>query len=130
GVLVVGLLWRQLTEYSVARGDSTRFPNSARVMLALANMTLVSLSLATFALSAGHTSAASPELFASVGDSHLGGALFTASILAGVLLALRGREGGELSPGSEVWHSSGAPGDYGRSNSAETRVSPAPKEES
>ncbi|WP_432559401.1 hypothetical protein [Granulicoccus sp. GXG6511] len=94
-VLLVGLVWRQLTEYAAARGHSPRFPNSGRVMLALANMTLVTLSVATFALSAGDAGIVSLGIIEAIGDSELGGSLLHASMIAGLLLALRGRAGGE-----------------------------------
>lgn len=90
-VLLVGLVWRQLTEYAAARGHSDRFPNPARVMLALANMTLVTLSVATFALSAGNAGIVSLEIIGDIGDSELGGALLHASMLSGLLLGAFGR---------------------------------------
>lgn len=99
--LLAGLLWRQLTEYAHARGNSAAFPNSVRVLLSLANMILVATLISLFALSA-EVGAVDLETIESVGDSELGGALLTGSLLAGLLLGLRGREGGDQQPGEEV----------------------------
>ena len=94
-VFLVGLVWRQLTEYAAARRHSRRFPNAGRVMLALANMTLVTMSVATFALSGGDASIVGLGIIEDIGDSELGGSLLHASMIAGLLLAVRGREGGD-----------------------------------
>ena len=99
-LLLLGLLWRQLTEYAMARGHSPGFPHYARVLLALANMTLVGMTISHFALS-GSPGTAQLQVLENGGDSELGGALLLAVLVVGLLLGLRGREGGDQRPGEE-----------------------------
>lgn len=99
-LLLVGLLWRQLTEYERARGHSRGMPHYVRVLLALANMTLVGMTVSHFALS-GSPGTAQLQVLENGGDSELGGALLLAVLVVGLLLGLRGREGGDQRPGQE-----------------------------
>ncbi|OYO25265.1 hypothetical protein CGZ93_02135 [Enemella dayhoffiae] len=100
GLLLVGLLWRQLTEYAVTRGHSRTMPHYVRVLLALANMTLIGMAVSQFAL-AGQPGTAQLQVLENAGDSVLGGALLLAVLVVGLLLGVRGREGGDQRPGEE-----------------------------
>ncbi len=99
-LLLLGLLWRQLTEYQMARGHSRTLPHYVRVLLALANMTLIGMTVSHFALS-GSPGTAQLKVLENGGDDQLGGALLLAALVAGLLLAVRGREGGDQRPGEE-----------------------------
>lgn len=98
--LLVGLLWRQLTEYQFTRGGSRRFPQPARVLVAAANMSLVGLAITAGALSLGQ-GVISIDQMEQIGSSELGGALLTAVLVASLLIAWLGREGGDAAPGAE-----------------------------
>lgn len=69
-----------------------RFPNPSRLLLALANVTMISLAVALYAL-AGEAGVTDLALIEGIGDGELGGAVLHAAMLAGLLLAWRGREG-------------------------------------
>lgn len=98
--LLVGLLWRQLTEYQFTRGGSRRFPQPSRVLVAVANMSLVGLAITAGALSLGQ-GVLSIDQMEQIGSTELGGALLTAVLVASLLIAWLGREGGDAAPGAE-----------------------------
>lgn len=97
--LVVGLVWRQLTEYQIVRAGSRRFPVDSRVLVGLANMLLVGTSIVANA-TAGTSSLIDLAGVESQGDSEIGMVLYLAAACAGLLLAWRGREGGDERPGT------------------------------
>ncbi|MGJ3507198.1 hypothetical protein [Enemella sp. A6] len=88
--LLVGLIWRLLTDNEFARGDSAWFPQSARVLVALANATFGAAVLALDALMGGHW-IGDLTPFEGAGDRYLGISLFLTVAYAGLTLALRGR---------------------------------------
>lgn len=98
--LLVGLLWRQLTEYQFTRAGTPRFPQSSRVLVAVANMTLVGMAITAGALALGQGVLGIDQM-ESAGTSELGGALLTAVLVASLLIAWLGREGGDAAPGDE-----------------------------
>jgi hypothetical protein len=89
--LLVGLVWRILTDNGYARGDSARFPQSSRVLLALANALVGATTIAVVALVGGFT-ALDLSVVESVGDHLLGFPLVLAATYAGLSLAARGRD--------------------------------------
>ena len=78
--LMVGVVWRLLTENDFSHGDSIRFPRSARVMLILANALLGASGVALLALEGG-ISETSLQLFDQLGDSQLGFTLVVAVLV-------------------------------------------------
>jgi hypothetical protein len=89
--LLVGLVWRILTDNGFARGDSPRFPQSSRVLLVLANGLVGVCSAAQVALMGGRSPVDLSKL-EGVGDQYLGFPLVLAVSFAGLSLAVRGRE--------------------------------------
>ncbi|GAB3624944.1 hypothetical protein GCM10027418_30300 [Mariniluteicoccus endophyticus] len=100
GGLILGLAWRQLTEYGFARRSSPGFPASSRVLLAVANLTLVATAIAIYACAAG-SGTLDLGLLENIGDEMIGGSLLFGVCVAGLLMGVRGREGGEQRPGEE-----------------------------
>lgn len=88
--LLVGLIWRLLTDNEFARGDSAWFPQSGRVLVAIANATFGVAVLALDALMGGHWMGDLTP-FEGSGDRYLGISMFLAVAYAGLTLALRGR---------------------------------------
>lgn len=116
--LLVGLVWRLLTDNGYTHGDSVRFPQAGRVLVALANVTFGVAVLALDALMGG---AWFGDLvpFEGAGDRYLGVSMFLTVMYAGLALALRGRalrptgqapdtadEGNQFPSvrGDELWH--------------------------
>ncbi|GAB3709487.1 hypothetical protein [Mariniluteicoccus flavus] len=100
GGLLLGLAWRQLTEYGFTRHDSRGFPAASRVLVGTANLTLVASAVAMHAAAAG-SGVMNLGLLENIGDETMGGSLLYAVCAAGLLLALRGREGGDARAGDE-----------------------------
>lgn len=98
--LLLGMAWRQLTEYGFTRRESPGFPAAARVLLGTANLTLVASAVAMHALAAG-SGVMSLGLIENVGDEVMGTSLLYAVAVAGLLLGVRGREGGDAAAGEE-----------------------------
>lgn len=117
--LMVGLIWRLLTDNGFARGDSKRFPQAGRVLLAIANATFGVAVLALDALMGGHWMGDLTP-FEGSGDRYLGVSMFLAVMYTGLALALHGRvvkghedeappavDEGNVFPttrGDELWH--------------------------
>lgn len=81
--LVVGVLWRLLTDNAYGNGESERFPRTARVLLVLANAIFGTAGIALVALQAG-ISATDLRSSEQLGDTQVGFTL----VLAVVLLQL------------------------------------------
>jgi hypothetical protein len=90
GALLVGLLWRILTDNGYTRADSLRFPQPSRVQLALANAIVGVTSVAQVALLGGR-SALDLSQIENIGDRQIGLPLVLAVAFAGLSLAARGR---------------------------------------
>lgn len=88
--ILVGLLWRVLTDAGYSRGDSRRFPRPSRVLVALASTSYAATSIAVGAL-AGGTWANDFAQLEFIGDRLLGYGLACAAFFAGLSLAARGR---------------------------------------
>lgn len=116
--LLVGLIWRLLTDNGYTQGDSARFPQAGRVLVALANVTFGVAVLALDALFGGDW-IGDLVPFEGAGDRYLGVSMFLTVMYAGLALALRGRgsreadltadglEEGNQFPsvrGDELWH--------------------------
>lgn len=89
--LLVGLLWRILTDNGYTRGDSIRFPQPSRVLLALANAIVGAASAAQVALLGGKFDLDLSQI-ERIGDTYLGFPLVLAVVFAGLSLAARGRD--------------------------------------
>lgn len=89
--LLVGLLWRLLTDNGFTRDDSVRFPQPSRVLLALAS-SLVGVTFAAQVSLLGGRSDLDLALAEQVGDSFLGFPLVLAVAFTGLALAARGRD--------------------------------------
>lgn len=100
GALAVGLVWRQLTEYERTRTGSVAFPIDVRVLLALANTTLIGMAVVLGAVGSANSLLDLGSL-ENLADTEIGGVLYLAAASAGLLLAWRGREGGDQQPGEE-----------------------------
>lgn len=88
--LVIGLLWRLLTDNGWTHTDSPGFPRASRVMLALANLLFGALAIAVVALGGG-TLALDLEQFESIGDQLVGSGLWAGVTAAALVLAWRGQ---------------------------------------
>lgn len=95
--LLVGLVWRLLTDNAFARGGTPGLPQASRVLLALANALVGVTSVALVALLGGR-SALDFRQTESLGDGVLGFPLVLAVVFAALTLAARGREVGPSSP--------------------------------
>jgi hypothetical protein len=89
--LLVGLVWRLLTDNAFARGSSASFPQPGRVLLALANA-LVGVTSAALVALLGGRSLLDFRQTESLGDGVLGFPLVLAVTFAGLTLAAQGRE--------------------------------------
>lgn len=88
--VLVGLIWRMLTDSAYSRGDSRRFPRPSRVLVTLASTTYAVTSIGVVSLIAGQ----SPydfNVLESSGDTTLGFSLACAAFFAGLSLAAKGR---------------------------------------
>lgn len=85
--LLVGLLWRLLTDNEYSHGDSPRFPRPSRVLLALANATMGVTAAAMVSLLGGHWELDLTRA-EDIGDTLLGNTLLFATVY-GVLHVLR-----------------------------------------
>ena len=97
--LLVGLVWRLLTDNAFARGDSPGLPRSSRVLLALANA-LVGVTAAALVALLGGRSLLDLRQTEALGDGVLGFPLVLAVVFASLTLAARGREVRPRSPRS------------------------------
>ncbi|MGD7707428.1 hypothetical protein [Microlunatus sp. Y2014] len=88
--LVVGLIWRMLTDQGWTRGDTPGFPRSSRVMIALANLMFGGMAVAMVALFGGY-SAFDLEQFERIGDHLIGNGLWAGVTLSALVLAWRGQ---------------------------------------
>lgn len=84
-VVLVGLVWRVLTDAGITRGDSRWFPMPSRVLLFAANALLGTLVLAHLALTRQENPAIDIEAMAGVGINVLGTPLVLGAILLGLL---------------------------------------------
>lgn len=89
--LLVGLVWRLLTDNGFTRGDSPGFPQASRVLLALANA-LVGVTFAALLALFGGRYVLDLSQAEQLGDSALGFPLVLAVVFAGLTLAAGGRE--------------------------------------
>lgn len=88
--ILVGLIWRMLTDNGYSRGDSRRFPRPSRVLVTLALTTYAVTSIGTVALVGGQWPY-DINLLESAGDKELGLGFACAALFAGLSLAARGR---------------------------------------
>lgn len=98
--LAVGLIWRQLTEYEFTQRGTSVFRVDARVLLGLGNMLLIGVCILAGTV-AGSASPASLDQVEGVADRNIGTTLYLAATLSSLLIAWRGREGGDQRPGEE-----------------------------
>ncbi|MDN5725840.1 MAG: hypothetical protein L0G99_07920, partial [Propionibacteriales bacterium] len=88
--LMVGLIWRLLTDNGFARGDSARFPQASRVLLAMANSLFAVTAIAIVALFGGNW-ILDVEVFENNGDHMIGNGLWAAVTIASLSLAWQGQ---------------------------------------
>lgn len=88
--LLVGLLWRLLTDNGFSHSDSPRFPRSSRVLLALANATMGVTAAAMVSLLGGYWEL-NLNLAEDAGDTILGSTLLFAIVFGALQAALRRR---------------------------------------
>jgi hypothetical protein len=88
--ILVGLVWRMLTDNGYSRGDSRRFPRPSRVLVTLALTTYAVTSIGTVALVGGQWPY-DINLLESAGDRELGLGFACTAFFAGLSLAARGR---------------------------------------
>lgn len=98
--LAVGLVWRQLTEYEFTRRGTSSFRIDARVLLGLGNMLLIGVCILAGTV-AGSASPTSLDQVEELADRNIGTTLYLAATLSSLLIAWRGREGGDQRPGEE-----------------------------
>lgn len=79
--LLVGLLWRLLTDNGYSHADSIRFPRPSRVLLALANATIGVAAVAMVSLLGGHWQL-NLDQAEGAGDSLLGSTLLFCTVFA------------------------------------------------
>lgn len=87
--LMVGVIWRLLTDNAFAIGDSVLFPRPSRVLLIIANAVFGSSAIALLALQGGVTDT-NLGLLESLGDSQLGFSLVVTVLLLQLLTAIFG----------------------------------------
>lgn len=85
--LLVGLLWRLLTDNGYSRGDSVRFPRTSRVLLAIANATFGVTAVAMVSLSGGFWEL-DLERAEGTGDTILGGTLLIVTLFVALRSSL------------------------------------------
>ncbi|MFX4271642.1 hypothetical protein ACQBAR_17580 [Propionibacteriaceae bacterium Y1685] len=88
--LMVGLIWRLLTDNGFARGDSDRFPRASRVLLAMANSLFAVTAISIVALFGGNW-VLDMEVFEDTGDHMIGNGLWAAVTVASFSLAWQGQ---------------------------------------
>lgn len=89
--LLVGAIWRLITDNGFAAGDSRSFPRSARVLLVLANAAFGTAAIALVALQGG-VSDFDLQSLENLGDKQLGGDLmFSLTIVIIVQIVVAGR---------------------------------------
>ncbi|HEX6447233.1 MAG TPA: hypothetical protein VF053_19215 [Streptosporangiales bacterium] len=88
--ILVGLVWRMLTDNGYSRGDSRRFPRPSRVLVTLALTTYGVTSIGFVALVGGQWPY-DINVLETAGDKELGLGLACAAFFAGLSLAARGR---------------------------------------
>lgn len=88
--VLVGLVWRMLTDSGYSRGDSSRFPRASRVLVSLASTVYAVTSIAVVSLIGGRWAYDIGRL-ESAGDTALGLSLACVAFYAGLSLAARGR---------------------------------------
>jgi hypothetical protein len=88
--VLVGLVWRMLTDNGYSRGDSRRFPRPSRVLVTLALTTYAVTSIGVVGLVGGKWPY-DINLLESAGDKELGLGFACAAFFAGLSLAARGR---------------------------------------
>lgn len=93
--LLVGLIWRLLTDNAYAGGDSPGFPRASRVLLVLANA-LVGLVFAALLALRGGAYTLDLRQAESIGDTIVGFPLVLAVMFSGLSLAVRGRGRSEV----------------------------------
>jgi len=99
--LLVGLVWRVLTDNAFTRGDSAAFPQPSRVLLALAHA-LVGVTFAAQLALLGGRSGLGFHPTEHLGDTTLGFPLVLAVMFSGLALAARGRAvRGRLEPAAD-----------------------------
>ncbi|MGO1974671.1 MAG: hypothetical protein ACTH2Q_17070 [Propionibacteriaceae bacterium] len=88
--LLVGLLWRLLTDNGYSHGESARFPRASRVLLALANATMGVTAVAMVSLLGGHWEL-NLDLAEDAGDTLLGSTLLFVTVFGSLQAGLRRR---------------------------------------
>lgn len=88
--LLVGLIWRVLTDNNYSRGDSRRFPRSGRVLIAVASALFAAIAAAMDTIMGGDW-IGDLNPFEGSGDRYLGVSLIIVVLFAGLSLAARGR---------------------------------------
>lgn len=91
-VVLVGLVWAQLTGYQAANDDSERYPRPTRVLLALGNSLFAISMLAYTALARDDTAGVDLADFAWVGSTTFGNALIAGALLISLRAAVRARD--------------------------------------
>lgn len=84
-VLLIGLVWRVLTDAGITRGDSRWFPMPSRVLLFAANALLGTLVLAHLALTRQEQPGIDIEQMAALGINVIGAPLVLGAIFLGLL---------------------------------------------
>lgn len=84
-VLLLGLIWRVLTDAGVTRRGTRWLPVPTRVLLFAANSLLAVVVLAVIALARQETPTADPETLAAIGTDILGTSLILGAIALGLL---------------------------------------------
>lgn len=91
-VVLVGIVWQQLTGFPEANGTSTHYPRATRVLLVVANGMFSLTVLAFVALSRDPDATINLDLYGDVGLGTFGNALVASALLLALWTAHRNRE--------------------------------------
>jgi len=87
-LILLGLIWRLLTDGEFMRDDSRALPRTSRVLLMMANTALGMMMLTITALAGGTQPFTGLDEWAALGEEMVGGPLLMAAILTPLLISL------------------------------------------
>ncbi|MFV0452569.1 MAG: hypothetical protein ACK5LS_10085, partial [Propioniciclava sp.] len=100
GTLLVGLVWRALTDGEFTHGGSPALPWTSRILLYLSSLVFATVSLVHGALVRGPTPVSDVDDWENVGDQVFAVPLYFGSVLIAILIAVQRQRTGPKPPAS------------------------------